>query len=236
MPIPRFPKQFVRGSIIGGVLSSGTVTITSCSSTHDMVHVVPTGAVETKTVPLEQWDKLHLSSSSTTEVILGPGFEPKVEIRADVAVLPYLGATITEGTLEFPFTRNLHIVGNSEYFTPKFRVFTPGPIAKVTNSGSGSLKIQGLQQVSLDLKMSGSGLMALEGAVTHLDLHISGSGMFDGKNLQVNQTVLRLSGSGDITLQTRVLQGKASGSGNISIPKETLSSLKVSGSAIITRR
>lgn len=103
-----------------------------------------------------------------------------------------------------------------------------GPLAEVTVmlphiaglriKGAGQVTYHGFTQDEINLDVSGSGNVSLEGAVDCLEAEISGSGEVSAEGLSARKARLRASGSGDIhATVTEAVLARVSGSGKIRI-------------------
>ena len=71
-------------------------------------------------------------------------------------------------------------------------------------------------------KVTGSGDMTLSGSTDELQIHVTGSGDFDGESLMSNRTDVSCTGSGDaVVVANTNLNAKVHGSGisNIRVPQ-----------------
>jgi hypothetical protein len=65
-------------------------------------------------------------------------------------------------------------------------------------------------------KVTGSGDMTLSGSTDELQIHVTGSGDFDGESLMSNRTDVSCTGSGDaVVVANTNLNAKVHGSGDI---------------------
>jgi multidrug efflux pump subunit AcrA (membrane-fusion protein) len=105
-------------------------------------------------------------------------------------------------------------------------------------SGSGDLKVTGLNGGETDLSISGSGNVEAQGKLQKLDVSISGSGSAKMEGLVVNEAEVSISGSGSAIVDVREsLDVRVSGSGSVrylSQPKDIDTS--ISGSGSVRRR
>ncbi|MGE4063447.1 MAG: DUF2807 domain-containing protein [Rhodospirillaceae bacterium] len=105
-------------------------------------------------------------------------------------------------------------------------------------SGSGDLKVAGLNGGKTDLSISGSGNVEADGKVDKLGVSISGSGSAKMEKLVVGDAQVAISGSGSAVLDVRdSLDVRVSGSGSVrylSQPKDIDTS--ISGSGSVRRR
>ncbi len=85
-------------------------------------------------------------------------------------------------------------------------------------SGSGELKLKGVQGEEIEIRVSGSGDVYFEneGRAEEADISISGSGKVYADNLQVNKCDAHISGSGSCKIHvTNELEARISGSGSV---------------------
>lgn len=91
-------------------------------------------------------------------------------------------------------------------------------VSGVRIKGAGKVTYHGFTQGELNIDITGSGDVDLEGKAEHLDAEISGSGELSAYRLTVKAARLRVSGSGDIrTTVTQSVKARVSGSGKIKI-------------------
>jgi len=253
----------IRGSIIGGtIISSSCITIDgeSISSSEGSTLVNPTGVRGSKIQDIVPWEDIKMSGAFQADVTLGalpasptpkpltgspsdpfrtpapedlPAQGSQVVITADTAILPFLEVRVKNRTLEFRFTQSLHIVGKME--TPHFGVYTKGPLRFADLSGACKLNIQGLQQETLKIDVSGSAQLQLRGKVNHLKLEVSGAGVVHAQGLAVEKTSLDMSGASSAYLNTHTAKGEMSGASNLTLPPSALSSIQTSGASSVRR-
>jgi hypothetical protein len=97
--------------------------------------------------------------------------------------------------------------------------------------GSGEIRLDGLTADSLNAEISGSGKIEVPGKVGSQRVHISGSGDYDGRNLQSRSADVSVSGSGDSTVWVQDdLTAHISGSGKVDYYGNPKVSQHVSGS------
>lgn len=106
----------------------------------------------------------------------------------------FFGGTIAEVTVVLPEVSGMRIVG------------------------AGKVTYHGFLQDELNVDITGSGDVDLEGSANQLDAEISGSGEVAAYGLVVKNARLKVSGSGDIrTTVTQSVRARISGSGKIKI-------------------
>ncbi|AFD05471.1 Protein of unknown function (DUF2807) [Solitalea canadensis DSM 3403] len=103
-------------------------------------------------------------------------------------------------------------------------------------SGSGNLSTQ-INAKSLNSKISGSGSIDISGSAARAEVYISGSGNFKGSSLKTKSTTAKVSGSGEVRIQTdEELDAAVTGSGNVIYSgSATKISAKTSGSGKIKK-
>lgn len=85
-------------------------------------------------------------------------------------------------------------------------------------SGSGELRLKGIQCEEMDIHVSGSGDVYVDndGQAEEVDISISGSGKVYAENLKVNECDAHISGSGSCKIYvTDELEARISGSGSV---------------------
>lgn len=82
-------------------------------------------------------------------------------------------------------------------------------------SGSGDVSLT-VQANSIDASVSGSGDLTLKGNTTDLEASVAGSGDFHGFDLEADNTIVSVAGSGDADVVSRkFLKARVAGSGDI---------------------
>jgi len=107
---------------------------------------------------------------------------------------------------------NISISGSGDVYF-KGGINTNAMRIKVTGSGD----ITGrLNAKMLDVQISGSGDIHLSGRADVSNVHVSGSGDFSGRDLITGETTVRVSGSGDATVNaSKKVDAGVAGSGDI---------------------
>jgi len=127
-------------------------------------------------------------------------------------------------------SQNVSEMRDSEYVE-----ITTRTIESIQISGSSNISYKDISQTGLSVKISGSGSVALSGAVDYLRGKVSGSGDITAKELIAKNAELKVSGSGDIRANvTNHAEVEVSGSGDIKvIGKPTTKSKRCTGSGSI---
>lgn len=117
-------------------------------------------------------------------------------------------------------------------------VLTAPDVKRFKLSGSNRLRVDGYNQDSLELTVSGSGDADINGKTRRADLKISGSGEVDAARLVVADAGITISGSGDVKVgPTGSAEVRISGSGDVELTNRPARlQSKVSGSGSVTTR
>lgn len=102
----------------------------------------------------------------------------------------------------------------------------------IVHNGSGAVHLAGIKQHDVDVEICGSASVEASGEVDYLQVVISGSGSFRGRDLRSLDASLVIAGSGSIKVEAKNrVRSNISGSGSITVfgaPAETTK--KISGS------
>jgi hypothetical protein len=86
----------------------------------------------------------------------------------------------------------------------------------VSSSGSGGVRLADLRVRRLSVAVTGAGAVRTGGRVPLVDLSLAASGPFQGRELDTDEAVVSVAGSGSATLQVRRrLDANVSGSGSV---------------------
>ncbi len=154
-------------------------------------------------------------------------------VTADDNILTYLTSEIRTGQLHLG-VRPGTIIRPSQAIV--YRV-TVKSLSAIVISGSASVVVTGIKASRFATTVSGSGDISASGTVDTQHITISGSGSFQGKNLQSTTVTIVISGSGNAVLAVRDrLDATVSGSGSIEYIGDPTITRRVSGSGSIRRR
>lgn len=105
----------------------------------------------------------------------------------------------------------------------------------VSSSGSGNIQLE-VETSDMKTSISGSGNISLKGSTKQLDGQISGSGNIRAKNLQSENTSIRISGSGSAeVVATQKLDSRIAGSGDVKYWGNASVDSKVAGSGSVRK-
>lgn len=187
------------------------------------------GDLVTETRPETNFHALDIRTSGDVEVRTGPVF--LVELTCEENIMPYLETEVEDGVLKLYFTRNVYDVDGL-----RIRVTAPawdgfevsgsadvrvkddleGSDLDLFISGSGSIGLPDLAFDRVDVTVSGSGDIEMDGLCDLLNCTISGSGEMNALDFWANDAKVTISGSGEALLGVHdFLDATISGSGDI---------------------
>jgi hypothetical protein len=186
-----------------------------------------TMAIEAREV--SGFSEVDLSGSGT--VLVSVTGTESLTIEAEDNILPLLTSEVRDGRL---------ILGAKQSISPtRDIVYTVTVISleAVAVSGSGSITAIDVDANRFEVDISGSGTVTPEGVSEHLDLSISGSGVFKGEVFESATGTVSVSGSGEAIVNvTDDLEVDVSGSGTVRYIADPSVSSSISGSGEISRR
>lgn len=186
-----------------------------------------TMAIEARVV--SSFSEIDLSGSGTVLVSM-TGTE-SLKVEAEDNIVPLLTTEVRDGRL---------VLGAKQSISPtRDIVYTVTVInlEAVTVSGSGSVMAVDVVANGFEVDISGSGTVTAEGVSEHLDLSISGSGVFKGEGFVSATGTVSVSGSGEALVNViDDLDVDISGSGTVGYIGDPTVSTSISGSGEISRR
>lgn len=152
-------------------------------------------------------------------------------IEADDNILPLLTAEVVDGRLE------LGSRGSFSTTRPITYTITAADLTGVTVSGSGNVEVSGVSTDVFRVSISGSGNVTPSGSCHDLQVTVSGSGQYNGDDLQATTGTVTVSGSGDADVDvTQVLDVVVSGSGSVRYAGQPTLNQKITGSGDVSHR
>jgi hypothetical protein len=235
----KFPL-FAGALVVGGVLGAKAFPETVVGSGNAARDYRAVGAVT----------EVVLSGSGNLTVVQGD--VPDLVVTADDNLLPFIVTETTRG--------RLHITTRSGYklqpHAPIAFTLTVPRLEKVTVSGSGSVKMDGISGENLSVRLTGSGHASLRdltckslsvtltgsgtaaatGLAEKLTVRVSGSGEFDGAALMNVTGDVQVTGSGKAAVwSVNALKARVSGSGDVLYKGTPKLEKRVSGSGTVKR-
>ncbi len=193
-----------------------------------------------------------VASSGPFDVYIKLGDKESLRLEGDEETLKDVVTTVEKDILLIHLKKN-----TTQSFSKKIKVYiTAKNLENLTVSGSGNLKVDGkieadefaatvsgsgnlemnLECSNLAATISGSGKINTWGSADKAYIAISGSGNFDGNRFETENADIKMSGSGNATLEVNDnLHAVVSGSGNIRYSGDAKVSLMKSGSGGVSK-
>ncbi|NNK87187.1 MAG: DUF2807 domain-containing protein [Flavobacteriaceae bacterium] len=154
-----------------------------------------------------------------------------VKIEKGVNIKPSWGKTI-KITIPFEDIENVSLAGSGDLWN---KDIIRSDKLDVSLAGSGDIVLD-IESQDVKGSIAGSGDLRLKGSTNDLEASVAGSGDFHGFDLDANNTVVSVAGSGDAKVVSKVsLKARVSGSGDIEYRgNPSKEDTKVSGSGSIS--
>jgi len=195
----------------------------------------PAGPMMQETRDVGAFEGVSFGGSGKVFITIGP--KTSVVLESDAETLKRTRTEVDDGVLRIR-RRN----GDDDFWDGRrsdivVRITVPR-LESARVSGSGDLKVTGLNGGETKLAVSGSGSVEADGRLQSLSLAISGSGDANMAGLVTNEANVAISGSGSAVIDVREdLNVRVSGSGSVRYltqPKDVNTS--ISGSGSVRRR
>lgn len=163
-------------------------------------------ASESRTLP--SFTAVALAGSNNVTVRVGA--PQSVVVHADDNLISRVRTTVRSGVLVVDTTG-----GFSTRAPMQVTVVVPR-LTSVSLSGSGQMRVDGVESSTFTAGLPGSGTMLVAGHTEHLNATLQGSGRMDMHGLSAREVVVQLSGSGELQVYaTHSLDAEVSGSGSV---------------------
>jgi hypothetical protein len=198
-----------------------------------LAHETVTGSGDPgeETRSVSGFDRVRLEGVG--KLVIVPGENESLTIRADENLLPYITADVRGRELVIGVKRGYSLLPKSsiEYtlaLTDLSALYLDGAGTievgaletdklRVSVSGAGGITLSDVQAKSLDVEINGSGWVNTSGQVDDASVEINGAGSLEAGDLQCQQADVNISGLGKVTLWvTEKLSAEISGAGSVS--------------------
>lgn len=185
------------------------------------------------------------------DVVLTPGSSQKIVLEGQQNILDNISRDIKNGVWHISFEKD---VRNAKNVTVHI---TLPSVDKINLSGSGSIhssnKFTGVEKLEInlagsggitfdydatetDIDLAGSGKINLSGSSDRLNITIAGSGNVEAGDLLAENCEIRISGSGDATVNaSKTLAVNITGSGDVHYSGTASADTHISGSGEVTK-
>lgn len=166
------------------------------------------GIIDISEIEMKSFDKISIGGNY--EVVLFESKSPKVVIKTDENLLPFINIELYNNTLNI---NNVHKLKSSEgikieiHFSSLNKIYSTGA-SKISNegiiisddliinlSGAGAIDLE-IQTTEVKVNLTGAGVIKLAGETEYQETHISGAGGLSAFNLISNECTINLSGLG----------------------------------------
>lgn len=154
-----------------------------------------------------------------------------IEVHGEDNLIDFLETELVGTTLQVGIKRGVNFTSHLP-----LKVFATAPtVSEVDLSGSGDVRLSGLEQDELRVELRGSGDVVADGRSSTVTLTLQGSGDIDTRRLKAIKATIKLHGSGDVrAFASEEAKVRLHGSGDVTIkgsPK--IRDAKVAGSGDI---
>lgn len=201
------------------------LTVSACSV------VTGSGQTASEPRPVTEFSRVELADAG--DVTISQGEANSLTIEADEKVLPVLTSDVVDGTLRLGHKSGTTVVSDSPI---RYHV-TIEDLTGIELSGAGRVTGRDLRVESLDVDVTGAGMVDLSGSVNHQDVRLSGTGRYQAGDLVSQVATADLSGSGQMLLAVdRQLTVTISGAGTISYTGAASVEKSISGIGQLIKR
>ena len=228
----RHDHRFALIAILALVLVGVTIAITyaiasNSSSSSNAVQGSGVQVKESRTVPA--FGSVDLAGSNNVTIHIGE--EQSVQVYGDDNLIDRVTTDVDSGTLVIA-----NRPGSFSTSSPMGVVVSTPSLSALTLSGSGTIRVIGVERPRLTVTISGSGIVVASGKTERLLVAVSGSGQAELGSVVASAVKAVVSGSGEIVVTaTESLDASVPGSGSIEYggnPSDVNKSVTGSGAII----
>lgn len=175
------------------------------------------------------FDSLEVTGSAGIDVRRGD--RCTIEVHGEDNLVDFLETELVGSTLQVGIKRGVNFTSH----LPLKVVATAPAVSEVDLSGSGDVRLSGLDQDELRVELRGSGDVVADGRASTVSLALQGSGDIDTKRLQARKATIKLHGSGDVrAFASEEAKVRLHGSGDVTVKgRPKVRDSKVAGSGDI---
>lgn len=175
------------------------------------------------------FDSLEVTGSAGIDVRRGD--RCTIEVHGEDNLVDFLETELVGSTLQVGIKRGVNFTSH----LPLKVVATAPAVREVDLSGSGDVRLSGLDQDELRVELRGSGDVVADGRASTVSLALQGSGDIDTRRLQARKATIKLHGSGDVRVfASEEAKVRLHGSGDVTVKgRPKVRDSKVAGSGDI---
>jgi len=166
------------------------------------------GDMETRQLDLAEFDEIDVGGAFDLEITLGD--EQKVIMTIDDNLWDNLEVEVHGSTLEIGWDKSCDPDGDCTV------VIVVRELKGMDIHGAADVEIEGYRGESFNFDVSGAAELEMDGQVDKLDIHVSGAGDIDTRELIAKSVEISVSGAGEAKVYaSESFEGRVSGVGNI---------------------
>ena len=166
------------------------------------------GDMETRELSLKEFDEIDVGGAFDLEITLGD--EQKVVMTIDDNLWDNLEAEVHGRTLEIGWDKSCEPDGECTV------VIVVRELRAMDIHGAADVEIEGYHGDSFIFNVSGAAELEMDGEVDKLEIHVSGAGDIDTRELKAKSVEISVSGAGNAKVfASESFEGRVSGVGNI---------------------
>lgn len=224
------------------------LVVTSVMSCNVMDCVSGTGIAHEKSFTIDPFEAIVVEGAM--DVIVTKGDHQEVSIEGQSELIDLVNTKVTGGKWRIttsecyrtdapfvvhiitPLLTSITVEGSSNVHSAD--VFGSGTTA-LNTTGSGDIEVEGINETSLNIEVTGSGSIRVRGTCTDLNGSLSGSGDLLAKDLTANVVKISVEGSGTATITAiTTLEATVMGSGDVQYGGKPTVDAQVDGSGSVT--
>lgn len=166
------------------------------------------GDLETREFDFDDFHAIDLGGAFSVDIRFGD--RQKVEITVDDNLWENLEADVRGGTLEIGWDKSCDPDDDCEI------VIVMKKLESIEVHGACDATIHDFDDDEFEFNVSGAGELDIDGSVENLEIHISGAGNVDARDLEAKHVKARISGAGNADLYaSESIDARISGAGSL---------------------
>jgi len=166
------------------------------------------GDMETRTLEFKEFDAINVGGAFDLEITIGD--EQKVVMTIDDNLWDNLEAEVSGGTLEIGWDKSCEPDGDCRV------EIVVRDLNALDIHGAADVEISQYRGDSFKFDVSGAAELEMAGTVDELEIHVSGAGEIDTRELKAKSVEISVSGAGEAKVYaSESFEGRVSGVGNI---------------------
>ncbi len=166
------------------------------------------GDMETRTLEFKEFDAINVGGAFDLDITIGD--QQKVVMTIDDNLWENLEAEVSGGTLEIGWDKSCETDGDCRV------EIVVRDLNALDIHGAADVEISQYSGDSFKFDVSGAAELEMDGTVDELEIHVSGAGEIDTRELKAKSVEISVSGAGEAKVYaSESFEGRVSGVGNI---------------------